>query len=403
MSAPDPARPRVVALYLPHFYPEVWGSAGPTPISGATAAEPGAWQQLAKAQPLFPGHEQPRAPADLGYCDLRVPEVRQAQTDLARAYGIDAFCYLHDWSAGQRRFARPFDEMLASGEPDFPFCLCWANESRTLADLSSAQARADDRAHATFLAAAFADPRYLRMGSRPVFVVRQPQELADPAGTLGAIREAAARRGVGDPLLLAAGGEAGHAGVGGLGGIGDVGGIAAGSAGGFDGELDWPRLERESVAPQSVEREPAPSTLGNLVRHRRWLPHLAVEGERAARRRLLARPAPGGPIPVVLAGWDDSPLRGRAGTVFTGRRPELFESDLLAALRHAESSPASNRMVFVYAWNGWLQGAALEPDRRFGRAYLAAIARARIQATAVPEGGITTSDRGVASGRGRPQ
>ncbi len=397
MSAPDPARPRVVALYLPHFYPEVWGSAAPTPISGVTAAEPGAWQQLAKAQPLFPGHEQPRAPADLGYCDLRVPEVRQAQTDLARAYGIDAFCYLHDWSAGQRRFARPFDEMLASGEPDFPFCLCWVNETRTLADLSFAQARADDRAHATFLAAAFADPRYLRMGGRPVFVVRQPLELADPAGTLGAIREAAARRGVGDPLLLAARGEARHAGVA---GIGD---IAAGSAGGFDGELDWPQLERESVAPRIVEREPAPSALGNLVRLRRWLPHLAVEEEGAARRRLLSRPASGGQIPVVLAGWDDSPLRGRAGTVFTGRRPELFESDLLAALRHAESSPASNRMVFVYAWNAWLQGATLEPDRRFGRAYLTAIARARIQATAFREGGIATSDRGVASGRGRPQ
>ena len=402
MSALDLALPRVVALYLPHYYCE-----GARPgRSESLAGDPPAWQRLAESRALFPGHEQPRAPADLGYCDLRVPEVRQAQTDLARAYGIDAFCYLHDWSAGQRRFARPFDEMLASGEPDFPFCLCWVNETRTLADLSSAQARADDRAHATFLAAAFADPRYLRMGGRPVFVVRQPQELADLAGTLGAIREAAARRGVGDPLLLAAGGEAERTGVGGLGGIGGIGGmggIAAGSAGGFDGELDWPRLERESVAPRIVERQPAPSALGNLVRLRRWLPHLAVEGERAARRRLLSRPASGGQIPVVLAGWDDSPLRGRAGTVFTGRRPELFESDLLAALRHAESSPASNRMVFVYAWNAWLQGATLEPDRRFGRAYLTAIARARIQATAFREGGIATSDRGVASGRGRPQ
>lgn len=397
MSAHGPSRPRVVALYLPHFCPESAGSAASSPAN----AVPGAWQRLAEARALFPGHEQPRAPADLGYCDLRVPEVRLAQVDLARAYGIDAFCYLHDWNAGRRRYARPFSEVLASGEPDFPFCLCWANGSQALpgpsdpSDPSGIRARADDLAHADFLAAAFADPRYLRMAGRPVFVVRQPRALADPAATLGAIRDAAVRHGAGDPLLLAAGGETQHAGVGGKDGLG------AGVPAGFDGELDWPHLDREPVTAPSAAREPAPFALGNLVRHRRWLPQLAVEEERAARRRLRARAAAGGQIPVVLAGWDDTPLRGRSGTVLTGRRPELFESDLQAALKRAECAPESKRMVFVFAWNAWLQGAALEPDRRFGRGYLAAVARARIQASPASEGGIAASDSGEATGRGR--
>lgn len=376
MSAHDPGRPRVVALHLPHFYPEPTGAAS----SLATAEDPGAWQQVAGARPLFPGHEQPRAPADLGHCDLRVPEVRLAQSDLARAYGIDAFCYLHFWNAGGQQFARPFAEVLASGEPDFPFCLCWANERRAPSGPSGSEARADDVLHANFLAAAFADRRYLRMGDRPVLVVRQPRELADPVATLGAIREAAARNGIGDPLLLAAGGETLPTVVGG------VDGVRAGPLTGFDGELDWPRLDRESTALQSAAREPAPRPLGNLLRHRRWLPHLAVEEERAARRRLLPRASSARKIPVVLAGWDDTPLRGRCGTVLTGRRPEFFESDLRAALSDAESAPESERMVFLFAWNAWLQGAALEPDRRFGRGYLEAVARARQAASQRPGG-----------------
>ncbi|MEO8195867.1 MAG: glycoside hydrolase family 99-like domain-containing protein [Thermoanaerobaculia bacterium] len=353
MSALDSEGPRVVAFYLPHFYS---GPALPGRLPAA-AGDAGAWQQLASARALFPGHDQPRVPADLGYCDLRVPEVRLAQADLARAYGIDAFCYFHYWCAGRRQFERPFTEVLASGEPDFPFCLCWANESRADSGLSREEARADELAHAAVLAAAFADPRYLRVGGRPVFVVRRPRELADAAATLGAIREAAADLGVGDPLLL-------------------------GSGGGFDAELDWPSLDREWDAPRGTALEPAPREFGNLLRLRRWLPRLAVQKERAARQRFAAPQAvadAAGSIPVVLSGWDDTPARGGSGTVLTDRDPELFHRDLLAALRRAESAPEPQRMVFLFAWNAWLQGAALEPDRRFGRAYLAAVARARIR------------------------
>ncbi len=357
MSVLDPLRPRVVAFYLPEFYPE----APPTSGHSSTASAPTAWQRLAEAVALFPGHDQPRAPADLGYTDLRVPEVRLAQADLARAYGVDAFCHFHFWGEGRRGFERVFAEVLDSGEPDFPLCLCWANEHRPLSARPAPEVRADDRAHAELLASAFADPRYLRVDGRPVFVVRRPQELVDPVSTLAVIRESAARRGTGDPLLLAAGGSTLPA--------------------GFDAELDWPELDRGSLEPQpSVSGRPL-RALANLLRYRRWLPQLAVEPERAARLRLRKRRATAGRIPVVLAGWDDTPLRGSRGTVLTDRRPELFESDMRAALARAQSLPEKGNLVFLFAWNAWLQGAALEPDRRFGRAYLAAVARARMRAS----------------------
>ena len=87
------------------------------------------WTNVSKARALFSGHYQPRLPANLGFYDLRVPKVRQAQASLATAYGIESFCYWHYWFHGKRLLDRPFEEVLASGEPGFPFCLSWANET----------------------------------------------------------------------------------------------------------------------------------------------------------------------------------------------------------------------------------------------------------------------------------
>lgn len=357
MSPHDPSRPRVVALYLPHFYPEpalaaAWGP-------GFTD-----WQRVARAAALFPGHEQPRRPADLGYCDLRVPEVRRAQADLARAFGIDAFCYLHYWFGGRRLFERPFAEVLASGEPDFPFCLCWANEAWREPLLSQATAPASDRAHAAFLAEAFADPRYLRVAGRPVFLVRRPHDLTDPAATLTAIRAAAAERGVGDPWLLGADDEASAVGARAL---------------GFDGTLDWPEAGFAAAEAVPHRRGALRSALTHLVLRRRWLPRLAIATESRRRADARRRAVPADRLAVVPVGWDDSPGRGSEGTVVQGRSPRLFEEALAAALTRAEQAPEGERLVFVNAWNAWVQGASLEPDERFGRGYLAAVARARLR------------------------
>jgi len=116
-------RPTVVALYLPQFHPieenNRWWGAGFTE-----------WTNVAKAKPLFRGHQQPKLPADLGFYDLRVAETRIAQAEMAEKHGINAFCYYHYWFGnGRRLLQRPFEEVMASGKPDFPFMLCWANQT----------------------------------------------------------------------------------------------------------------------------------------------------------------------------------------------------------------------------------------------------------------------------------
>ena len=116
------ATPRLIAHHLPQFHPtaqnDAWWGRGFTE-----------WANVTKAKPLFKGHVQPHLPADLGFYDLRLPEARHAQADLAKAYGLGGFMYYHYWFSGTRILERPVEEILSSGEPDFPFCLCWANES----------------------------------------------------------------------------------------------------------------------------------------------------------------------------------------------------------------------------------------------------------------------------------
>src|SRR5437867_9476148 len=160
---------RLIAFYLPQFHPipendEWWGK-------GFTE-----WTNVAKARPLFPGHYQPRIPADLGFYDLRLPEVRLAQANMAREHGIEGFCYWHYWFAGERLLERPFNEVLKSGEPEFPFCLAWANESWTgiwygapnrVLKAQTYPGLKDHEAHFETLLEAFADRRYITVDNKP--------------------------------------------------------------------------------------------------------------------------------------------------------------------------------------------------------------------------------------------
>ena len=196
---------RFIAFYLPQFHPipenDQWWGPGFTE-----------WTNVVRGRPLFPGHYQPHLPADLGFYDLRLPEARLRQAELAAAHGIEGFCYWHYWFNGRRLLERPFNEVLASGEPKLPFCLAWANETwsrRWLGEekqilMKQAYGPADDLNHIRWLITAFADPRYIRVANRPLFVVYRPHDLPVPKRTADVFRTECIRQGMPDPYLLGA-------------------------------------------------------------------------------------------------------------------------------------------------------------------------------------------------------
>src|ERR1700682_5554230 len=181
---------KLISMYLPQFHPipendEWWGT-------GFTE-----WANVTKARPKYRKHYQPHLPSDLGFYDLRLSETREAQAELAKRYGIHGFCYYHYWFNGKRLLERPFTEVLASGNPDFPFCLCWANENWTRrwdgreqeTLLRQRYSPEDDRAHIRALLPAFEDARYIRVEGKPFFVVYRTGHMPDPRRTAEIWRE----------------------------------------------------------------------------------------------------------------------------------------------------------------------------------------------------------------------
>ena len=191
-------RARLIAMYLPQYHPipenDAWWGKGFTE-----------WTNVAKAKPLFKGHYQPKLPADLGFYDLRVPEVREAQAELARNAGIEGFCYYHYWFGGKSLLERPFNEVVATGKPDFPFCLCWANQTwtgiwhgapnRILIEQTYPDAE-DNQKHFLSLRDALLDKRYMRVEGRPIFVIYRPTEMPDVAGFIRQWQELAVQNGL---------------------------------------------------------------------------------------------------------------------------------------------------------------------------------------------------------------
>ena len=351
---------RAIAFHLPQFHPipendEWWGK-------GFTE-----WTNVVKARPLFPGHHQPHLPADLGFYDLRLPEARAAQAELAASYGIRGFCYYHYWFNGRRLLGRPLDEILSSGRPDFPFCLCWANESWTRGWLGQDQNvlisqnyTADDESiHAQWLANAFADRRYLRKDGRAIFLVYRPGNLPEPKRLVEIIRTACNKNGDRDPYLIAV--DAHHVGR-------DF------RDDGFDVTLAFePQL---GALPGAFDDAFSLRKAWRNLRVGVMSAKLKVYDYTEARQRMLSLPRPFPTIPCVFVGWDNTPRRGRNGLIMVNSSPQAFRNALEAEVAKLRPSSDGDPILFINAWNEWAEGNHLEPCQKWCSQHLEVVREA---------------------------
>jgi hypothetical protein len=365
-------RARIVAFYLPQFHPipenDLWWGKGFTE-----------WTNVTKAKPLYRGHLQPNLPGELGFYDLRLPEVRAAQAELAVAYGIEAFCYWHYWFAGDRLLERPFTEVLASGQPALPFCLAWANQSwsgiwhgapgRVLKE-QTYPGSADYEAHFEALLPAFRDRRYLTVDGCPLFVVFRAWELPDPLRFTDLWRSAAVRAGLPGIHLV---------------GFADDASWDPRSHG-FDSAI----VESFSGAAHGIKRPPVQKLTKRVKRfgldpHKSFLVATrrptVYDYSEVDVRRAFAR-LRDEHYPCVVPNWDNTPRSSRRGVVLHDSTPARFRMHLREAIGQVEGREPARRIVFVKSWNEWAEGNYLEPDRRFGRDWLEAVnAEVRAQAT----------------------
>jgi hypothetical protein len=377
---------RIIAFYLPQFHPipennERWGP-------GFTE-----WNNVVKGRPLYPGHYQPRLPADLGFYDLRVPEVRVEQARLARQGGIEGFCYWHYWFGdGRRVLERPLDEVIKSGEPDFPFCLAWANHSWTGKWYGKPNVvwieqkypgRTDEEAHFDWALRAFRDRRYMKVNGKPIFCILSPHLMPSSAAFIAHWRKRARQARL--PGIYFVG--ISHA-------FGP--GIDPYRAPIFDPfdavtrlvPLDYVGPRRHWKASDLYYRW---KTRDFVTRYTPWALKykrpLIFEYSDVVARTLNDIPDEPKFLPQILPGWDDTPRYGQNGVVYDNATPELFARHLAKAIAIVKNRPQEEAIIFIKAWNEWAEGNYLEPDTRYGHAYLEAM-RNTLALDQVPSGDL---------------
>lgn len=348
--------PRLIAFYLPQYHPipendEWWGE-------GFTE-----WRNVTAAEPLFSGHYQPHVPADLGYYDLRQSEVRIAQAKLAQQYGIEGFCYYHYWFNAKRLLERPLQDLLASKKPDFPFCLCWANENWTRrwdgedqqVLMAQKYSEDDDREHIRSLLPVFEDQRYIRINGRPLFLVYRTQNMPDPRRTAAIWREEARQAGIGEIYLMRVEGKFND----------DPRDI------GFDASLefapDW--WNKGSQLRADSDLLPAGDASLKKVCSNNYIHSYQVMAD-----TMMAKSNPAYKwFRCVTPSWDNRARRKQGANIFVGSSPEKYKHWLRRAIENTNSRMmGEERIVFLNAWNEWAEGCHLEPDEKYGHAWLQA-------------------------------
>lgn len=355
---------RVIAMYLPQYYPipendDVWGK-------GFTE-----WNNVAKARPLFRGHHQPNIPADLGFYDLRLPETRELQAQLARDAGVEGFMYWHYWMGGGKRLLnRPIDEVLESGRPDFPFCFGWANHSwktstwTTMGNFSKDgmicemkyPGDEDYIAHFNWCLKAFKDERYIKVDGKPFFLVYDATALPDAKHFFDLWNKLAVENGFPGMHFVA---------------------LATGWDENMDKQL---ALGYDAVAHGNFWQAQMKATnwfwyaFWNKIRPKfDWVPLDKYKYKNIIKYLVNERDREDNIYPCIFPGWDRSPRSGRKAVIFYGSTPELWKKHVQEAVDAVKDKRDEHKIIILRSWNEWGEGNYVEPDTRWGNAYLDAL------------------------------
>ena len=369
---------RVIALYLPQFHPipendEWWGK-------GFTE-----WYNVAKSKPLFKNHYQPKIPTELGFYDLRLPEVREQQAEMARYAGIEGFCYWHYWFGnGRQLLERPFSEVLCSGKPDFPFCLGWANHTWSSKTWNKEkhentpgvlveqtyQGVDDYTKHFYSVLPAFKDERYITVDGKPFFLLFDPFNFSDVINFINCWRELAEKNG--------------------LKGIHFVAKVSNATfrnryieinqkqqvseaernfkyilSKGFDAINSSGQTRANMMAKgiiQSYFREFLKRKLNfNIIDK--------IEQKKVNKYLYTIEDEWENVYPTILPNFDRTP-RTNKDVLYINSTPEVFRKNILDCIERVKNKSEQHRIIILKSWNEWGEGNYVEPDIKYGRGYL---------------------------------
>lgn len=339
--------PKLVAYYLTQFHPtpendEWWGK-------GVTE-----WNNVFRGVPQFVGHYQPRIPGELGAYDLRLKENIERQVELAKIGGLYGFAFYYYWFNGTTLLRKPLDIFLENSDIDFPFMLCWANESWTKRFdgssqdelMSFSQKNEDNFNFIKDSIRYITDGRYIRHDGKPVIQIYKPSNFQDIKSLISYWRKTARELGVGELHFMA---------------------VLFGDA----YSINWKSLGFDSASdfqPGSMRSQSKIKKVNNKIDivNKDFLGQVYDYGECAA--EVVLR---NDVYPAVMPSWDNSARRIDSGLIFHNSSPQQYSIWLERSINHTLASDRLDaNFIFINAWNEWGEGAYLEPDKKFGYSYL---------------------------------
>jgi predicted nucleic acid-binding Zn-ribbon protein len=347
MTGPVTAEVKAIAFYLPQFHAipendEWWGK-------GFTE-----WTNVRGGSSNFEGHYQPHVPSVLGYYDLRDPSVLQKQAKVAASYGIYGFCFHYYWFAGTVLLDLPLQQMINSTDLNFPFCICWANENWTRRWdgkeqeilISQHHSPKDDLAFIRKIEPILLHKNYIRVEGNPLLAVYRPSLFPDPVATTTRWRSYFRECGHGE-LHLAM--------------VRSFNDQTPPESYGFDAAIQFPP-HCPANAITSLIPDKSEFFTGTVFDY--------TELKKIALNQLKTRQASAKMYPGVMPSWDNTARRRERATVWVNSCPESYYEWLSAVVAIASTKTVNERLIFINAWNEWAEGCHLEPDERFGFAWL---------------------------------
>lgn len=352
---------KIIALYLPQYHPtesnNTWWGTGFTE-----------WTNVAKAKKLFRGHYQPKVPKDLGFYDLRLPEIRAAQAEMAKNAGIYGFCYYHYWfEYGKKELQMPFEEVVRMKKPDFPFCLCWANESwysklwnkdgdvigkKILAEQKYLGVE-DNKLHFFDLLEAFKDERYIKIDNRLVFMIYKPLEFVGIEEFIDQWNNLALSNGL--PKFYF---------------IGYTFNVSEEKDAilnlGFDAICSC-KLSLYATNNKIVKR--IMRILKKIIQFITNRPR-TIDYRKIYKYYIGEEEKANNVFPTIIPNWDHTPRSGVNGDVVTHTNPANFDKHMKEVINLLNSKPEDSQIAFLKSWNEWGEGNYVEPDLKFGHGFL---------------------------------
>ena len=347
---------KIIAMYLPQYHPtednDRWWGKGFTE-----------WTNVAKARKLYPGHYQPKIPTELGFYDLRMNEIREKQAELAKEAGVFGFCYYHYWFGnGKMELQLPLEEVVKTKEPDFPFCVCWANESwhkkfwnkdgavaeKKLLVEQTYPGPEDEEQHFNYLLPMFQDSRDIKKDGQLLFLIYRPLDVKNVASCLKHWKELAKESGLPGFYFV---------------------GVS------FDVEKEYDQLKSYgfdaifSCSAKRISTKNFTWFLNNVLRVLFLIP--ARYDFRKLYKHLLGEYEKRNDVyPLIIPNWDHTPRSEKNGYVFTHSEPAVFEKHVEYVLNAIKDKPEDDKICFLKAWNEWGEGNYMEPDIKYGRGYI---------------------------------